>query len=118
MKSKSVKSRSSPSKASAAKNPASSEPLAMARALGETMAVTMVIGNSIGPSAMPSSLFNQGQTLSSLIASNFLETTTGSLQRSAYMGAGLVLLFISVLINIVAYVMVTRVLKVKGGAVE
>ena len=92
--------------------------LGLGRAVGETMAVTMVIGNSIGPSAMPSSLFNQGQTLSSLIASNFLETTTGSLQRSAYMGAGLVLLFISVLINIVAYVMVTRVLKVKGGAVE
>jgi len=92
--------------------------LGLGRAVGETMAVTMVIGNAIGPAAIPNSLFQPGQTLSSLIANNFLETTTGSLQRSAYMGAGLVLLVISILINIIAYIMVTKVLKIKGGAVE
>ncbi|NLE04870.1 MAG: phosphate ABC transporter permease subunit PstC, partial [Crenarchaeota archaeon] len=42
--------------------------LGLGRAVGETMAVTMVIGNTTGPHAMPSSLFNPGQTLSSLIA--------------------------------------------------
>jgi phosphate transport system permease protein len=92
--------------------------LGLGRAVGETMAVTLVIGNTIGPAAIPTSLFKPSQTLSSLIANNFLETTPGSLDRSAYLGAGLVLILLSLIINIIAYIMVTRVLKVKGGAVE
>jgi phosphate transport system permease protein len=92
--------------------------LGLGRAVGETMAVTLVIGNTIGPAAIPTSLFKPSQTLSSLIANNFLETTPGSLDRSAYLGAGLVLILLSLIINIMAYIMVTRVLKVKGGAVE
>ncbi|HKZ87673.1 MAG TPA: phosphate ABC transporter permease subunit PstC [Candidatus Bathyarchaeia archaeon] len=92
--------------------------LGLGRAVGETMAVTMVIGNATGPSAVPTSLFKPGQTMASLIANNFLETTTGTLERSAYVGVGLILLLISFLINIAAYFLVTRVLKVKGGAVE
>jgi phosphate transport system permease protein len=91
--------------------------LGLGRAVGETMAVTMVIGNAVGPVAMPSTLFQPGQTLPSLIANGFLEAPT-PLEKSAYVAAGLVLLLISLLINIVAHVMVTRVLKVKGGAVE
>jgi phosphate transport system permease protein len=91
--------------------------LGLGRAVGETMAVTMVIGNAIGPNAMPTSLFRPGQTLPSLIANGFLEAPT-PLEKSAYIGAGLVLLLISLIINIVAHLMVTRVLKVKGGAVE
>lgn len=91
--------------------------LGLGRAIGETMAVTMVIGNAVGPNAMPASLFQPGQTLPSLIANGFLEAPT-PLEKSAYMGAGLVLLLISLLINIIAHVMVSRVLKVKGGAVE
>jgi phosphate transport system permease protein len=92
--------------------------LGLGRAVGETMAVTMVIGNTVGPAAIPTSLFKSSQTLSSLVANNFLETTTGTLERSAYLGMGLILLLLSLLINIAAYIMVTRVLKVKGGAVE
>jgi phosphate transport system permease protein len=92
--------------------------LGLGRAVGETMAVTMVIGNTVGPAAIPTSLFKSSQTLSSLVANNFLETTSGTLERSAYMGMGLILLLLSLLINIIAYIMVTRVLKVKGGAVE
>jgi phosphate transport system permease protein len=90
--------------------------LGLGRAVGETMAVTMVIGNAIGPSAMPTSLFQPGQTLPSLIANGFFDSE--GLQRSAYIGAGLTLLVISLLINVVAHLMVTRVLKVKGGAIE
>jgi phosphate transport system permease protein len=91
--------------------------LGLGRAVGETMAVTMVIGNAVGPIAMPTTLFQPGQTLPSLIANGFLEAPN-PLEKSAYVGAGLVLLVISLLINVVAHVMVTRVLKVKGGAIE
>jgi len=91
--------------------------LGLGRAVGETMAVTMVIGNAVGPNAMPTSLFKAGQTLPSLIANGFIEANPG-LEKSAYLGAGLILLVISIVINIVAHVMVTRLLKVKGGAVE
>ncbi|MCW4000631.1 MAG: phosphate ABC transporter permease subunit PstC [Candidatus Bathyarchaeota archaeon] len=91
--------------------------LGLGRAVGETMAVTMVIGNATGPSAMPTSLFQAGQTLPSLIANGFFDSQT-PLQSSAYIGAGLVLLLISLVINVLAHVMVTRVLKIKGGAIE
>jgi phosphate transport system permease protein len=91
--------------------------LGLGRAVGETIAVTMVIGNAIGPNAMPTTLFQPGQTLPSLIANGFFDAQT-PLESASYIGAGLVLLIISLIINIVAHVMVTRVLKVKGGAVE
>jgi phosphate transport system permease protein len=91
--------------------------LGLGRAVGETMAVTMVIGNAIGPTALPTSLFKPGQTMSSLIANGFLESVT-PVERSAYIGVGLILLLVSLLINIVAHVMVTRIFKLKGGAVE
>ncbi len=91
--------------------------LGLGRAVGETMAVTMVIGNAVGPSAMPTSLFAPGQTLPSLIANGFLESPT-PLEKSAYIGAGLVLLALSLLINVAAHTMVTRLIKVKGGTVE
>ncbi|HVP17189.1 MAG TPA: phosphate ABC transporter permease subunit PstC [candidate division Zixibacteria bacterium] len=92
--------------------------LGLGRAVGETMAVTMVIGNTIGPSAIPTSLFKPSQTMASLIANNFLEATPGTLELSAYIGVGLFLLLLSLSINVIAQLMVTRVLKVKGGAVE
>jgi phosphate transport system permease protein len=66
---------------------------------------------------MPTSLFKPGQTMASLIANGFLEAT-GTLQVAAYIGVGLILLLLSLLINVGAHVMVTRVLKVKGGAIE
>lgn len=91
--------------------------LGLGRAVGETMAVTMVIGNAVGPNAMPTSLFRPGQTLPSLIANGFIESPT-PLEKSAYVGAALILLVISILINVVAHIMVTRIFKVKAGAVE
>ena len=91
--------------------------LGLGRAVGETMAVTMVIGNAVGPNAMPTSLFKSGQTLPSLIANGFIESPT-PIEKSAYVGAALVLLVISVVISVIAYLMVTRILKVQGGAIE
>jgi phosphate transport system permease protein len=92
--------------------------LGLGRAVGETMAVTMLIGNATGPSAMPTSLFRSGQTMSSLIANGFMEATSGSLKLSTYLGVGLTLLIMSLLINVGAHLVMTRVFKVKGGAVE
>ena len=92
--------------------------LGLGRAVGETMAVTMLIGNATGLAAMPSSLFQPGQTLASLIANGFLDASRGSLASSAYIGAGLTLLFMSLLINVGAHLVMSRLFKVKGGTVE
>lgn len=92
--------------------------LGLGRAVGETMAVAMLIGNAPGALAIPHSLFAPSQTMASLIANGFLEASPGSLLQSAYIGVGLILLFMSLGINLFARVMVTKVLKVKGGAVE
>jgi phosphate transport system permease protein len=92
--------------------------LGLGRAIGETMAVTMVIGNTVGPAAIPTSLFKGSQTMSSLIANGSLEATPASLELPAYIGVGLLLLLLSLSINLIAEIMVSRVLKVKGGAIE
>ena len=92
--------------------------LGLGRAVGETMAVTMVIGNTIGPAAVPTSLLKGSQTMASLIANGFLEASPGTLEISAYIGVGLLLLILALAINILAQLMVTRLLKVRGGAVE
>jgi phosphate transport system permease protein len=72
--------------------------LGLGRALGETMAVTMVIGNT---PQIVKSLFAPGYTLASVIANEFNEAT-GSLYPSALFEIGLVLLGVTVLVNIVA----------------
>jgi phosphate transport system permease protein len=92
--------------------------LGLGRAIGETMAVTMVIGNATGPAAIPTSLFKASQTMSSLIANGFLESSPGTLEYSAYISVGLLLLLLGLSINAIAQIMVTRVLKIKRGAVE
>ena len=92
--------------------------LGLGRAVGETMAVTMLIGNAQGANAIPTSLFAPSQTMASLIANGFLEASPNSLLQSAYIGVALILLIMSFAINLFARLMVTKVLKVKGGAVE
>ena len=91
--------------------------LGLGRAVGETMAVTMLIGNATGPSAFPSSLFAPGQTMSSIIANEFAEASPGSLHLAALVGIGLILLIVAIAINIVAQLLVSRVLKAHEGAV-
>jgi phosphate transport system permease protein len=92
--------------------------LGLGRAVGETMAVTMVIGNGTGAGALPTSLFRSGQTMASLIATEFSEATAGTLHESALVGVALVLFMIALLINVFAQLMVWKVLKIKGGAIE
>ncbi|HEY3761891.1 MAG TPA: phosphate ABC transporter permease subunit PstC [Verrucomicrobiae bacterium] len=72
--------------------------LGLGRALGETMAVTMVIGNA--PQFVPS-LFQPGSTLASWIANQFTEAV-GDLFYSALFELGLVLLGVTLLVNILA----------------
>jgi phosphate transport system permease protein len=72
--------------------------LGLGRALGETMAVTMLIGNR---HEIAASLFAPGYTMASLIANEFSEAT-GDLHLSALMAVGFVLLLVTFLINAVA----------------
>jgi len=69
--------------------------LALARALGETMAVTMVIGNTPTISA---SLFSPGYSIAAVIANEFTEAT-GDLYLSALIELGLVLFLLTFLLN-------------------
>ena len=92
--------------------------LGLGRAVGETMAVTMLIGNATGPSAIPSSLFGPSQTMSSIIANEFVEASPASIHMPALIGIGLILLLIAISINVVAHLLVTRMLKIKEGAIN
>ena len=79
--------------------------LGLGRALGETMAVTMVIGNRAEISA---SLFAPGYTMASLIANEFSEATN-DLHVSALMGVGATLFAITLIVNAIARWLVWRV---------
>lgn len=90
--------------------------LALGRALGETIAVTLVIGNQAAPPG--ASLFNTGYTLASVIANQFGEAT-GGLFISAVIEAGLILLILTLITNILARLLVARLGRgqVRGGFV-
>ncbi len=86
--------------------------LALGRALGETIAVTMVIGNQ---ATTPSpSLFDTGYTLASVIANQFNEATPG-IFVSAVIEAGLVLMIITLLTNILARLLLSRLGANRGS---
>ncbi len=87
--------------------------LGLARAIGETMAVTMVIGNS--SQEISASLFTPGYTIASAIANQFAEADS-EMYFSAIVELGLVLLLVSALFNILARVMVSRMNRLPGGA--
>ena len=89
--------------------------LGLGRAVGETILVTMIIGNVIGPSAIPTSFFSQGQTLASLIANEFNEANS-DLHLSALIALGAILLILTMAINIAARLMVKKKIKVSSGA--
>ena len=79
--------------------------LALGRALGETMAVTMVIGNS---NLLPRSIFSPGNTMASVIANEFTEAT-GRLYLSSLIEIGLLLFLVTMVINIVGRYIIKKV---------
>jgi phosphate transport system permease protein len=86
--------------------------LALARALGETMAVTMVIGNNPKISA---SLFSPGYSIAAVLANEFSEAT-GNLYLSALIELGLVLFLLTFVLNGLARLLILVTTK-KGSGV-
>lgn len=86
--------------------------LGLGRAIGETMAVTMVIGNRPEISA---SLFQPSYTLASVIANEFTEATA-DIYLSSLIELGLILFFVTFVVNAMARVMVWRVTRRTAGA--
>ena len=84
--------------------------LGLGRALGETMAVTMLIGNRPEISA---SLFAPGYTMASLIANEFSEATSDQ-HLSALMAVGAVLFAVTLIVNAIARWLVWRVTRKSG----
>lgn len=78
--------------------------LGLARAVGETLAVTLVIGNSV---KIPENIFSPAYTMASVIANQFNEAT--GLQRSALIEVALILLIITFIINVIARLLVWKV---------
>jgi phosphate transport system permease protein len=89
--------------------------LGLGRAVGETMAVTMVIGNAVGVAALPHSLLEPGQTMASIIANEFNEADPFSLHPAALIAIGLVLFIVAMAINVAATLLVSRMVKTKGS---
>jgi phosphate transport system permease protein len=78
--------------------------LSLGRALGETMAVTMVIGNT---SLIPTSIFAPGNTMASVIANEFTEADH-TIYLSALIELGLVLFLVTVVINMIGKRIIKR----------
>ncbi|WP_165187223.1 phosphate ABC transporter permease subunit PstC [Caulobacter soli] len=78
--------------------------LGLGRALGETMAVTFIIGNAHG---LPQSLFDSGSTLASTIANEFTEAT-GEMHTAALTALGLVLFVITFSVLAIARALLLR----------
>jgi phosphate transport system permease protein len=84
--------------------------LALGRALGETIATTMVIGNK---PAIAASLFKPSYTLASVIANEFTEATT-DIYISALVELGLLLFIVSMIVNGIARVLTWTVMRPRG----
>jgi phosphate transport system permease protein len=85
--------------------------LGLGRALGETMAVTMLIGNR---PEIAASLFAPGYTMASLLANEFSEASSDA-HLSALMAVGFVLFLITVLVNAIARWLVWQVSRNASG---
>ncbi len=81
--------------------------LSLGRAIGETMAVTMIIGNM---NAMPRGIFSPANTMASIIANEFTEATE-AIYLSAILEIGLILFLLSFVINIAGKVIINHLHK-------
>jgi phosphate ABC transporter permease protein PstC len=79
--------------------------LGLGRAIGETIAVTLVIGNS---PTLGNALFDQGYTLAAVIANEFGEAANDKLHSGALIAAGLILFILTLAINAIARGLVLR----------
>ena len=79
--------------------------LGLGRAIGETIAVTLVIGNA---PTVGHSLFQQGYTLAAVIANEFGEAASDPTHRAALIAAGLVLFVLTLVVNAIARAFVLR----------
>jgi phosphate ABC transporter permease protein PstC len=85
--------------------------LGLGRALGETIAVVLVIGNA---PTIGQHLFNQGYSLAAVIANEFGEAANNPLHSSALFAAGLVLFVLTLVVNIIARYFVVRGQRGRG----
>ena len=85
--------------------------LGMGRAIGETIAVTLVIGNS---PTIGKQVFDQGYTLAAVIANEFGEAAADEIHRSALIAAGLVLFVVTLLVNAAARALVVHGERTRG----
>ncbi len=83
--------------------------LGLGRALGETMAVTFVIGNT---DRITTSLFGPGNTIASIVALEFPESPAGSLKLSSLLALGFILFVISFIVLAISRVLLRPRLKV------
>ncbi len=83
--------------------------LSLGRALGETMAVTMVIGNS---NALTANVLSPGNTMASVIANEFTEAT-GNVYLASLIEIGLLLFVISTAINILGKLVINRMVEAR-----
>lgn len=86
--------------------------LAMARAVGETLAVLMLAGNSL---AVPTSPLDRGQPLTALMATELGEAAVGSEKYHALFAAGAVLMAVVFAINAVTWILKRRLVKRHGA---
>jgi phosphate ABC transporter permease protein PstC len=89
--------------------------LGLGRALGETIAVVLVIGNS---PTLGHSIFQQGYSLAAAPANEFGEALATPVQKSALFAAGLLLFVLTLFVNIAARAYVARASRFKGGGEE
>jgi phosphate transport system permease protein len=82
--------------------------LGLGRAIGETIAATLVIGNA---ASIPKHIFDQGYTLAAVIANEFGEAAATPVHRAALIAAGLLLFVLTLFINFVARYFVVRAEK-------
>lgn len=85
--------------------------LGLGRALGETMAVTFVIGNSFN---LPQSVFSPSNSIASALANEFNEA--GGMQKSALLELGLILFLITTVVLALSKILLLRLSKGEGTA--
>jgi len=86
--------------------------LGLSRAMGETMAVLMVVGNVANK--LPRSIFDPAYPLPALIANNYGEMMSIPLYDAALMGAALVLMLVVVIFNVISALILRQILRRSG----